>query len=249
MDALRMVLAITALSLLAPIAMANDPTADWASVLERYVDDDGRIDFHALEGDREPLDRYVAWIARHGPQSTPAQFPDREASLAYHVNAYNALAMHGVLARGIPDDFGSFFKRARFFRFRGIVVDGRKTNLYDYENDVIRPLGDARVHFALNCMVRDCPRLPREPFDAGRLDAQLEAATYEFLNSEKYVRIDEAQRVVHLSAIFDFYTEDFVASGRAEDLPAYLNRYRDTKIATDQEVRFMDYDWTVNIIP
>ena len=249
MRAARKVLAVIALCLPAATAIANDPAADWARVLQQYVDEHGRVDFHALEGDRGPLDRYVAWLATHGPRSTPSGFPNQQAVLAYHVNAYNALAMHGVLERGIPEDFSSFFKRARFFRFRGIVVDGGKSNLYDYENDVIRPLDDARVHFALNCMVRDCPRLPREPFTAGRLNEQLEAATREFLNSDKHVRVDETRRILHLSAILDFYTEDFVASGRAEDLPAYVNRYRETTIEPGLEVRFMDYDWTVNVIP
>ena len=37
-------------------------------------------------------------------------------------------------------------------------------SLYTLENDVIRPLGDERVHFALNCMVVSCPRLPRVAF-------------------------------------------------------------------------------------
>ena len=49
--------------------------------------------------------------------------------------------------------------------------------LYDYENEVIRPIGEVRVHFALNCMARDKamdhqdqPRwawLPVPPLSAG----------------------------------------------------------------------------------
>jgi hypothetical protein len=69
-------------------------------------------------------------------------------------------------------------------------VDGEKTNLYDYENKVIRPLGDARVHFALNCMVRSCPRLPRTPFKADTLDLVLEQLSHEFFMSEKHLRVD-----------------------------------------------------------
>ena len=44
-------------------------------------------------------------------------------------------------------------------------------SLYTFENEVIRPLGEPRVHFALNCLVRGCPRLPPTPFVAERLDA------------------------------------------------------------------------------
>lgn len=241
------------LLLLSPLVSAApgavDHLTDWATVLEQYVDAEGRTDFVALSHNRAPLDNFVAWLANHGPRTTPQAYTSSNAILAYHINAYNALAMHGVLERGIPENFSSFFKRASFFRFREIIVDGMETNLYDYENDIIRPLGDPRVHFVLNCMVRDCPRLPREPLREATLDADLERLTREFLNSPKYVRPDPAKRAVAVSAILDFYTRDFVASGRADDLLPYINRYRDTALPADYRVRFLDYDWRINQQP
>ena len=54
-------------------------------------------------------------------------------------------------------------------------------SLYDYENKVIRPVGDPRVHFVLNCMVVDFPRLPDKPFARDMLDSQLNEASFEFL--------------------------------------------------------------------
>lgn len=225
------------------------PLDDWASVLSRFVDDAGRTDFEALARDREALDRYVAWLAKHGPRSTPSEFTSSEAVLAYHINAYNALAMVGVIERGIPRNFSSFFKRARFFRFRKTIVDGDATNLYDYENDVIRPLGDPRVHFALNCMVRSCPRLPRTPFQADTLNAVLEQLSREFFMSKTHLRLDLQARRVAVSAILDFYTEDFVASGKAEDLLSFVNHYRDEPIPAEFQVDFLDYDWEINQQP
>ncbi len=241
------------LLLIAPLAVAEDNADaaldDWAEVLERYVDDAGRTDFRALAADRAALDRYVTWLAGHGPRTTPADYASPPAVLAYYINAYNALAMHGVLERRIPADFSSFFKRASFFRFRDIRIDGRDTNLYDLENDVIRPLRDARVHFALNCMVRSCPRLPRTPFRSDTLDADLEHLTREFFADRKHLVIDPGKRTIAVSAILDFYTEDFVASGRAEDLPIYINLYRDSPLPADYRLEFLDYDWRINQQP
>ena len=139
-----------------------------------------------------------------------------------------------------------FFKRASFFKFRRVVIAGAKTNLYDYENKVIRPLDEPRVHFALNCMVRDCPQLPREPFSADTLDQQLDSASWEFFNKDKHLRIDQQGKRIWVSAILDFYTEDFVSSGKPGDLPRYINRYRKTPLPDGYSVRFMDYDWTIN---
>jgi hypothetical protein len=83
----------------------SDALEIWGRVLDRYVDEQGRTDFRRLTGDRADLDRFVAYLANHGPVSTPAQFGTSDAVLSYHINAYNALAMHGVIERGVPGDF------------------------------------------------------------------------------------------------------------------------------------------------
>ena len=105
------------------------------------------------------------------------------------------------------------------------------------------------MHFALNCMVRSCPRLPQNAFGADELEAQLEAAAREFLNDPRNVRVDAAAREVWLSAILDFYIEDFAADGKRETLIAYVNRYRDVPIDAGFVVKFIPYDWTLNRQP
>jgi hypothetical protein len=220
-----------------------DPQAAWGRVLERFVDDAGRVDFAALAQDRADLDRFVAWIYAEGPQNAPQRFPSREHVLAYHLNAYNALAMYNVLERGIPASLAGL-EKVDFFALRKLKVAAVPLSLYAYENDVIRPLGEERVHFALNCMVRGCPRLPRTPFRAEDLERQLAAETRHFLAEPRNVRLDPARRVVHLSEILRFYSEDFLA--KAPSLPAYVNRHRGEKIPEDYEVAFIPYDWTVN---
>ena len=98
-------------------------------------------------------------------------------------------------------------------------------------------------------MVRDCPRLPQQAFTARNLDSMLEAASREFINKEKYVKLDDKKKRVYVSAIFKFYTKDFVASGKADDLIPYLNTYRLDKIPEDYTVKYMKYDWSINSQP
>lgn len=227
----------------------TSPLDDWREVLASYVDEVGRTDFTALAENRAGLDRYVAWLAQNGPNTTPQSFTDRAEILAYHINAYNALAMHGVLERDIPKNFSSFFKRASFFRFRKIVVDGDETNLYDYENDVIRPLGEPRVHFVLNCMVRSCPRLPRTAFAAHSLETDLKHLTEAFFADPKHLRIDAQRGLVMVSSILDFYTGDFVASDSPDDLLPYINQHLQDPIPANYRVGFLDYNWEVNQQP
>jgi hypothetical protein len=217
--------------------------------MSRFVDEQGRIDFDALAANRGGLDELVAWVERVSPATMPELFPRRADVLAYHLNAYNALAMRAVIDAGVDDGFAGFFKRQRFFRLRKVTVGGRSMSLASYENDVIRPLGEPRVHFALNCMARSCPRLPQAPFRADELEAQLEAAAREFLNDARNVRSDAAAREVWLSSIFDFYTEDFAADGKRESLLDYVNRYRDEPVDRAFAVRFIPYDWSLNRQP
>ncbi|HLF12952.1 MAG TPA: DUF547 domain-containing protein [Gammaproteobacteria bacterium] len=217
--------------------------ARWTSVLERHVDGAGRIDFAELRDNHDELDRVVGFIAAVDPASRPDRFPTHEDKLAYYINAYNALAMYGVLKAGVPDSLGGL-RKIGFFYLRTFTVGGRSISLYDLENDVIRPMGDSRIHFALNCMVVSCPRLPRHAFTPGEMDRQLDEATREFVADSRNVRVDPERRDVWLSAIFDFYTKDFLAA--AKSLVDYVNRYRTEKVPDGFEVRFSDYDWTVN---
>jgi Protein of unknown function, DUF547 len=217
--------------------------ATWTKVLTRYVDDLGRIDFDSLKQNHVDLDRVVAFVAAVDPASQPQRFSDKRSRLAFYVNAYNALAMYGVVQAGVPESLGGLTKLT-FFYLRTFTVGGKSISLHKFENDVIRPLGEERVHFALNCMVVSCPRLPRFAFSKGPFDGQLDAAARQFIGATRNVWVDDAKREVWLSAIFDFYTEDFLA--HAPSLIAYVNWYRAAQIPSDFKVRFLEYNWTVN---
>jgi len=225
----------------APVGRGPARTA-WAAVLMRFVDSRGRIDFAAIASDPSDLDRYVAYLAAEDPRSTPSAFLTPEDSLAYYLNAYNALAMYNVLQSGIPPELGTI--KVRFFYRNRLRLGGRSISLYALENRIVRPLGDPRVHFALNCMVRACPRLPREPFEGAHLDSQLDSAARLFFSEERNVRLDASRRTVYLSEILRFYTKDFLA--KAPSLIAYANLYRSEPIPTDWETDFIPYDWSLN---
>ncbi len=221
----------------------------WQTTLDKFVDDQGRTNFTALSEDHAELSQFLNAIAQVSPKSHPELFKTQKQVLAYHINAYNALAMWGVIERDIPNNFSSLWKRASFFKFRKVTIGGKKTNLYDYENKVIRKLDEPRIHFVLNCMVIDCPRLPQEIFTAQALETQLQRASIEFFNKDKHIQINAAEKIVSLSGIMKFYTKDYVASGKKKDLIPYVNQYREDKIPSDYKVKFIDYDWTVNQQP
>jgi uncharacterized protein DUF547 len=248
---IRRTVAALALSLLAACATLPIPSptsgtehADdaWARVLATRVDERGRVDFAGLAAHRADLDAYVAHVASTSPDS----IADPKRRLAYLINAYNALSMYNVLDSGIPQRL-DLLGRVRFFWLKRAVIGGKSISLYDLENDTIRPIGDERVHFALNCMAVSCPRLPRAPFDGAILDRQLDDAAREFFTEPRNLTVDPPQREIRLSEILRFYKEDFLR--KAPSLEDYVDRWREEKLPRDYTVRFFPYDWTINRQP
>jgi hypothetical protein len=224
-------------------AQQGDPDRAWARVLAKFVSERGEVDFRALSRDRGDLDAFLDHVARISPRSTPESFPDREAKLAYYINAYNALAMFNVIDSGFPERLDGWTK-IRFFGLKRFPVGGERMSLYKLENDVIRPLGDERVHFALNCMVVSCPRLPRVPFTATELNRQLDDEARGFFAATRHLQVLPDRKLARVSSILEFYTDDFLT--KSPTLIAYVNRYAPARIPGNFALEFMDYDWTVN---
>ena len=234
-----------ALNVPAPKTSAAGPEpgdAAWARILAAHVDDRGRIDFAGVARAPADLDAYVAWIAAVDPETSPGSFPTPDSRKAYYLNAYNALAMYNVIESGIPDSLGPI--KFRFFWRDRMVMGGKRVSLYRLENSIVRPLGDPRIHFALNCSALSCPVLPREPFAAAALEAQLERETRAFFARPQNFRVDAAAATVWLSELLDFYREDFVPVPAAS-LLEYANRYAPQPAPPAYAVRFTPYDWTV----
>lgn len=224
---------------------ALEPHEAWARLLSTHVTETGKIDFLAVKKDPADLEAYVAWAAVNGPESTPAAFPTREAKLAYWLNTYNAMCMFNAIKNDVLPE-----SKVRFFALTKLKIDGQEMSLHALENKVIRPFGEPRIHFILNCMVRGCPRLPQVPMKAETLEAQLDAAARLFFSEEpRNVELLPGEKKVRLSSILKFYTEDFVKpKTEAANLVEYANRQRpsDRAIPADFAVEFIPYDWTLN---
>ena len=261
----RLAFFLLSATLMTPLRAAGEPTAapfpydDWSRVLERVVDERGRIDYVSLGADSEALDRVIAAIAAVSPRSHPERFRSRAHELAYYLNAYNALVFRGVLDKGpgVKPVWGAFGTGLGFFVQRKVTVGGERVSLKRFEDEWVREgFGDPRIHAALNCASTGCPRLPKVPFSPAALDVELDLAMAEFVSSPPHVEVDDAQRVVTLSKIFDWFTEDFLEyeerqGSRRPSLIDYVNRYRDSEsqIPTDYRVRFAKYDKSLNRQP
>lgn len=202
------------------------------------VTEDGLIDYAAIRDDRATFDRFLGHVAEVSPRSDPALFPTEADALAFWLNAYNGLAVRGVLDRPDLDTVDAI--KVDFFYATRYRIGGEKVSLYTLENGILRQdFAEPRIHFFLNCQSWSCPPFPAEAIRPDTLDATLEAFTTAFVNDAKHVAVDGD--TVAVSAIFKWYDTDF---GGREGIVPFLQRYRDD-VADDARVVFKDYDWAL----
>jgi len=249
MKAVWLAVLLTGCSSLVPVPEISkvegtyNPQDAWRKVLAAHVDENGRVDFAGLSKDAGQLKAFVAYVAKEGPRSHSSKFPGREAKLAYYINAYNALSLYAILDSAAPDSLNAS-RDAKSIRYKKFVVEGEVISLQKLESEVIRPMGEERVHVALNYMTAGSARFPRYPFVAQWLNEELEKQSKFFFNEERNVRVDRTKKIVHVSELLHFFSGDYLS--KAKSLIGYVNRYRTEKIPENYRVEFIPFDWKLH---
>lgn len=205
---------------------------------KKFVDASGHVNYAAIK--RNPLE-LKALLRRVETFDAAAAAPDERK--AFYLNAYNLLVIDQVVQR-YP--LASVEKVPGFFDKILVRVAGDQLTLNDLEKLKLRePYNDPRIHFALVCAAKGCPRLNREAYTGNSLDTQLTVQARRVLQDPAFIRVDAASKKVLLSQIFKWYEADFKASGKTG--LAYVNQFRDRKlIPAGYAVDYYPYDWTLN---
>ncbi len=218
-------------------------------VLSNFVAN-ARVDYAALKASPGELDQYLADVAAVVPRDF-ASWPESDR-LALLLNLYNAQTLRLIIdhyplksIREIGLLPGAAWRRS-VVRFGGEVL-----SLDHLEHEVMRARYDEpRIHFAVVCAAVSCPPLRSEPFVGARLGAQLDDQARRFLADPEKNRYAAAAGELWLSAIFDWYREDFTKP--AGSLEAYVKPFLPAEVAAVMgraaklEVRFLEYDWALN---
>jgi hypothetical protein len=188
-----------------------------------HTNADGRLDYRAVRRSAEFVAAQAAAARLAGVD--PAHVRTRAERLAFWINVYNALALHGIVALDVR---GSVWRVWNFFGRVSYRVGGDLLSLDEIEHGILRgnrrrawppwpalragdprrALGvdpmDPRIHFALNCGAASCP--PVGVYRAATIDADLDLATRNFLNQE--TTLDASGRVT-CSRLLKWYGGDF----------------------------------------
>ncbi|XP_069744841.1 uncharacterized protein [Narcine bancroftii] len=197
----------------------------------------------------------------------------RNEKLAFFINVYNALVIHGNITYKPPKNM---WQRYKFFNSASYVIGGEVFTLQDIENGVLRgnqkgiaqltkpfSKSDPRlkaalekvepcIHFALNCGVLSCP--PIKTYSAKDIDEQLKISTEAFLDGFDSCQVDVSKKEVRLSQIFKWYKIDF--GGTDEKLLKWVLEHlqdspkkkalKDLLGQGNVKIAYLPYDWSTN---
>ena len=202
------------------------------TLLKKYVSADGKVNYKNFKSDKAALDSYIKTLSDNAPQDNWS----KNNKMAYWINAYNASTIKLIL-QNYPLSKITDLDGGKTWDVKRLSFGGKKLSLNDIENNILRPMGDARIHFAINCAAKSCPPLFNEAFTAENLNDCLELRTKQFINSSaNTLKSNE----IKVSKIFDWYGKDF------NDVATFVSKYANTKVNKTAKVVFADYDWRLN---
>ena len=107
---------------------------------------------------------------------------------------------------------------------------------------------EPRIHFAIVCASRSCPKLDSTAYVTEALEQRLDESAKRFINDPSKNHFDHANKTLYLSKLFEWHRKDFESTSKP--LRTYIAEYADaaTYMHTAQQgsVRFLPYDWSLN---
>ncbi len=189
------------------VSMDRIDHAAWNTLLETYVDAEGRVDYarwRRSANDVRALDNYLALLSYADPKIRAR----REAQLAFWINAYNAVTIKGILREYPTSSIRNHTAKLYGYNIWHdllLVVGGEKSSLNDIEHKVLRKMSEPRIHFAIVCASHSCPRLLNEAYSAKTFEKQLAANTRHFFANRENFRY--ANGTFYLSSVLKWFAK------------------------------------------
>jgi len=226
--------------------------AAWDGLLLKYCDSQGFVNYqawHKSKTDQQSLNNYLSHLSKANPSrpSTPA------AKLAFWINAYNAVTIKGILREYPTTSIRNH--TAKLFGYNIwddllLQVGDQTYSLNQMEHEVLRKMGEPRVHFAIVCASIGCPPLLNQAYSAENIENQLTFNTKRFFADREKFRYQTNRNSIEVSPILKWFAEDFGTDQAAQlrTIAPYLPDQPAQKLAANGKatVSYLSYDWDLN---
>jgi len=212
-------------------------------LLKMHVADDGRVNYKGFIKDSVAFNKYLKTLSKNPPNEKAWSANEQKA---FWINVYNAFTIKLIIdnypVKSIKDLGGSIYKINTAWDIQFIKIGNDTYDLNNVEHQKLRRVyNDPRIHFAVVCASKSCPKLLNEAFTAAKLEQQLDQAGRDFLKNSFRNKITPNK--VEISSIFKWYKGDFTEKGSLID---FLNKYSPAKINANASISYLDYDWSLN---
>ncbi|MGA9639450.1 DUF547 domain-containing protein [Flavobacterium sp.] len=214
--------------------LKNMDHSKWDALLKKNVSSSGKVNYKGFIRDKAALETYLNILEAN----VPSKSWSRNATLAYWINTYNAFTVKLIIdnypVKSIKEISNPWGKK--FF-----ALGGQKYSLEQVEHEILRKMGEPRIHFAINCASFSCPNLLNEAYTEADLSKQLTQVAKSFINDTTKNTITKSK--IEVSEIFNWFAGDFKTKGSLID---FLNQYSTVKIDTKAKTSYKDYNWSLN---
>jgi hypothetical protein len=234
------------------VSMDQVDHSRWNQLVKKYVDQDGGVNYKSWKSsaaDVQQLDSYLNTLSTASRQTNAS----RAAQLAFWINAYNAVTVKGILREYPTSSIRNHTARLlgyNIWKNLLLIVGDSKISLDDMEHQVLRKMGEPRIHFSIVCASNSCPRLLNEAYDPSRLEEQLTANSKHFFANPENFKHDVNGRRFQLSSIMSWFGNDFGSDQAAQlkSIAPYLPTTEAYNAAMNNsvDVSYLDYDWGLN---
>jgi hypothetical protein len=217
---------------------------EWTLLLQKYVTEEGYVDYAGFKSDESELDSYLETLQKHPPN---ASVWSKEEQISYWINVYNAFTVKLILdhypVASIKDIAGGIPFVNTPWDIKFIEIGGETYDLNNVEHGILRKqFNEPLIHVAVNCASVSCPRLRNEAFEAERLTDQLKDQASYFINRSGKNQISE--NALQLSKILKWYGGDF--DDRYGSAEGFVRAFAKQAIADEVEIDFLEYNWDLN---
>lgn len=164
--------------------------------------------------------------------------------LAFWINAYNFFTLLEIQTHPKIESMKDLGWKRKIFQ-----VGTKKYSLDQIEHEIVRPLGEPRIHFVINCASVGCPSLLPEVLSAQKLEKQLQTGTFNALKNPLHARMEKLilrGNRLNVTKLFSWFGDDFKVKpyGSIEGflkafVPSHLKKEGDNYSTS------ISYDWNL----
>ena len=237
------------------------------------ISEEGLVKYSTLK--RKRLD--VLMARRELKNLNPAVLMalSRDERIAFWINTYNFCTIELILRHYPiqPKWYMIIYPDNSIMQIPGgwtkefFDIQREEYTLQEIEQDfLLKRYKDPRICFALSNASVGGATLRNEPYTASRLDEQLDDQVKKYLATNKGIRWDKDNNILHLSNVFQAHTKTFLESDKWAAIKKFRKRKDEERIwlnfilphlseediryleTSEFKIKFIEFDWHLNEI-